>query len=77
MSFLYHIFFQVLYDLCFTRPRYQGERLQDHWSSGLFLQVMRTIIRAWTSLNFGGIPLLTSELAALERLKKPNFKLVS
>ena len=23
MSFLYHIFFQVLYVLCFTRPRYQ------------------------------------------------------
>ena len=22
-SFLYHIFFQVLYVLCFTRPRYQ------------------------------------------------------
>ena len=21
--------------MCFTRPRYQGERLQDHWSSGL------------------------------------------
>ena len=31
--------------------------------SFLFLQVMRTIIKAWTSLNFGGIPLPTSELA--------------
>ena len=29
--------------------------------SFLFLQVMRTIIKAWTSLNFGGIPLPTSE----------------
>ena len=36
-----------------------------------------TIIKAWTSLNFGGIPLLTSELAALERLKKSNYMLVS
>ena len=45
--------------------------------SFLFLQVMRTIIKAWTSLNFGGIPLPTSELAALERLKKSNYKLVS
>ena len=45
--------------------------------SFLFLQVRRTIIKAWTSLNFGGIPLPTSELAALERLKKSNNKLVS
>ena len=30
-----------------------------------FLQVTRTIIEAWTSLNFGKIPLLTTELAAL------------
>ena len=45
--------------------------------SFLFLQVMRTIIKAWTSLNFGGIPQPTSELAALERLKKSNYKLVS
>ena len=29
------------------------------------------------SLNFGGTPLLTSDLAALERLKKSNYKLVS
>ena len=43
----------------------------------LFLQIMRTIIKAWTSLNFGGIPLPTSELAALEHLKKSNYKLVS
>ena len=34
-----------------------------------FLQVMRTIIKAWTSLNFGGILLPTSELAGLESLK--------
>ena len=27
------IYFQVLYVLCFTRPR-SGERLQEHWSSG-------------------------------------------
>ena len=29
--------------------------------SFLFLQVMRTILKAWTTLNFGGIPLPTSE----------------
>ena len=26
--------FQVLYVLCFTRPRYQVSVLHDHWSSG-------------------------------------------
>ena len=30
---------------------------------------MRTCIKAWMSLNFGQIPLLTWELAAVERLK--------
>ena len=30
---------------------------------------MRTCIKAWMSLSFGQIPLLTWELAALERLK--------
>ena len=34
-----------------------------------YLQVMRTYIKAWTSSNFGQIPLLTWEFAALERLK--------
>ena len=34
------------------------------------LQVMRTYIKAYMSLNFGQIPPLTRELAALERLKK-------
>ena len=38
--------------------------------SSSFLQVTRTTIKAWMSLNLGGIPQLTSELAALERLKK-------
>ena len=37
--------------------------------SSSFLQVTRPIIKAWTSLNFGKIPSLISELAALERLK--------
>ena len=39
--------------------------------SFLYLQVTRTCIKSWTSLNFGHIGLLTMELAALERLK--NF----
>ena len=33
------------------------------------LQVKSPIIKAWMRLNFGKIPSLTSELAALERLK--------
>ena len=37
--------------------------------SSSFLQVTRTIIKAWTSLNLGKIPSPTTELAALERLK--------
>ena len=39
--------------------------------SFLYLQVMRTCIKSRTSSNFGQIGLLTTELAALERLK--NF----
>ena len=35
-----------------------------------FLQFTRSNIKAWMGLNFGKIPSLTSELAALERLKK-------
>ena len=39
--------------------------------SFLYLQVMRTCIKSRMSLNFGQIGLLTTELAALKRLK--NF----
>ena len=38
--------------------------------SSSFLQVTRTTINAWMSLKFSGIPPLTAELAAFERLKK-------
>ena len=34
-----------------------------------FLHTIRTTTKAWMSLNFGKIPSLTSELAALERQK--------
>ena len=37
--------------------------------SSSFLHTIRTTIKARMSLNFGNIPLLTSELAALERQK--------
>ena len=37
--------------------------------SSSFFQVTRPTIKARMSLNFGKIPLLTSELAALERPK--------
>ena len=37
--------------------------------SSSFLQVTSPTIKAWMSLNFGKILSLTSELAAIERLK--------
>ena len=37
--------------------------------SSSFLHTIRTTIEAWMILNFGKIPLLTLELAALERQK--------
>ena len=37
--------------------------------SFLYLQVKRTCIKSWTSSNFSQIGSLTTELAALERLK--------
>ena len=37
--------------------------------SSSFLQITRVTIKAWIGLNFGKIPLLTLELAALERQK--------
>ena len=42
-----------------------------------FLQVTRTTIKACMSLNLGGIPQLTTELAALERLKKQYIILLA
>ena len=38
--------------------------------SSSFLHTTRTTIKAWMSLNFGKIPLLTLELAVLESQKK-------
>ena len=37
-------------------------------SSSIF-QITRPTFKAWMSLNFGKIPSLNSELAAIERLK--------
>ena len=45
--------------------------------SSSFLQVRRATIKAWMSSNFGRIPLLTSELAALEPLKKQHLILLA
>ena len=45
--------------------------------SSSFLQVKRTTIKAWMNLNFGGIPLSTAELAALERLKSRTISLLA
>ena len=44
--------------------------------SFLYLQVTGTLIKSRTSLNFGQIGLLTTELAALERLKKKSHRLI-
>ena len=44
--------------------------LEPSFSNGSsFLQVTTSTIKAWMGLNFGRLPSLTSELAALERLK--------
>ena len=42
-----------------------------------YLQVIRTYIKAYMSLNFGQIPSLTTELAALERLKDRCHHVIS
>ena len=42
-----------------------------------YLQVMRTCIKAWMTLNFGRIPPLTMELAVLERLRNRRHHFVS
>ena len=43
--------------------------------SSSFLQVTMSTIKAWMGLNFGKISSLTSELAALERLKNQSIML--
>ena len=45
--------------------------------SSSFLQVRRTIIKAWMRSNFGRIPPLTLKLVALELQKKTSYDLVS
>ena len=42
-----------------------------------YLQVMKTCIKAWMSLNLGQIPPLTMELAALEHLKNRRHQFFS
>ena len=42
-----------------------------------YLQVMRTYVKAYMSLNFGQISPLTTELAALERLKNRSHHVIS
>ena len=62
---------------------YNGENLVSTLApsfligSSLFLQVTRTTIKTWMSSNFGRIQFLISELAALERLKKTTYNLVT
>ena len=53
-------------------------RTSSNFSQIVFILAgTKTAIKAWMSSNFGRIPPLTSELAALEHLKKTNNKLVS
>ena len=48
---------------------YNGGKWLIMIGSFLYLQVTRPCIKSWTSSNFGQIGPLTTELAALERLK--------
>ena len=41
--------------------------------SSSFLHTIRTTIKAWMSLNFGKIPLLTSEFIFILADKKDNY----
>ena len=60
---------------------YNGENLVSTLApsfligSSSFLQVTRATINAWMSSNLGRISPLTSELAALERLKKQRQRI--
>ena len=45
--------------------------------SSSFLQVTRTTIKAWMSSNLGRILQLTSDLVAIERLKKRHIILLA
>ena len=45
--------------------------------SSLFLQLTRTLVKAWMSLNFGKISSPTIELAVLECLKKTMHNVVT
>ena len=62
---------------------YNGENLVSTLAASFVigssssLQVTRTTIKAWSSSNLGRIPPLALELAALERLKKTTYNLVS
>ena len=62
---------------------YNGENLVSTLAplfligSSSFLQVTRTTIKAWMSSNLARFPSLTSELAALERLKKRHIILLA
>ena len=47
------------------------------WSDPFHTKIMRTCIKAYMSLNFGQIPPLTTELAALERLKNRCHHVIS
>ena len=42
-----------------------------------YLQIVRAYIKAYMSLNFGQFPPLTTELAALERLKNRCHHIIS
>ena len=62
---------------------YNGENLVSTlvpsflFGSSSFLQVMRTTIKTWMSLNLARILPLTSELVALEHLKKRHIILLA
>ena len=66
-----------------TRKTYNGKNLVSTLAASFligfssFLQVTSTTIKAWMSSNLGRIPPLTSELVALEHLKKCHMILLA
>ena len=73
--------FQVLYVLCFTRPRYQVRvyRTIGHLVNWIFfiLAGNEDNYKSMDEFEFGQNSALTSELVALERLKKCHIILLA
>ena len=76
---LRHHFFSIAFDPILFKHAGNEDMFSRLFLNGSFsyLQVIRTYIKAYMSLNFGQIPPLTTELAALERLKNRCHHVIS